>query len=64
MVNSLQCKMIYLNADYRRMSLLCMRILKKLEEKGFITKEMRYRKTANDKNHQTSNLYHIEPLPI
>ena len=35
-----------------------------LEEKGFITKEMRYRKTANDKNHQTSNLYHIEPLPI
>lgn len=24
-----------------------------LEEKGFITKEMRYRKTANDKNHQT-----------
>ena len=34
-----------------------------LEEKGFITKEMRYRKTANDKNHQTSNLYHIEPLP-
>jgi len=34
-----------------------------LEEKGFITKEMRYRKTASDKNHQTSNLYHIEPLP-
>ncbi|MDY3304356.1 MAG: helix-turn-helix domain-containing protein [Clostridia bacterium] len=35
-----------------------------LEEKGFITKEMRYRKTNNGKNHQTSNLYHIEPLPI
>ena len=34
-----------------------------LEEKGFITKEMRYRKTNNGKNHQTSNLYHIEPLP-
>ena len=34
-----------------------------LEDKGLITKEMRYRKTANDKNHQTSNLYHIEPLP-
>lgn len=34
-----------------------------LESKGLIAKEMRYRKTANDKNHQTSNLYHIEPLP-
>lgn len=34
-----------------------------LEEKGFITKEMRYRKTNNGKNYQTSNLYHIVPLP-
>lgn len=35
-----------------------------LEDKKFITKKMRYRKTNNGKNHQTSNLYHIEPLPV
>ena len=35
-----------------------------LEEKGLIKKEMRYRTTINGKKHQTSSLYHIEPLPI
>lgn len=34
-----------------------------LENKGLISKETRYRKTNNGKNHQTSNLYHIHPLP-
>lgn len=35
-----------------------------LEKKGLITKEMRYKNTINGKKHQTSSLYHIEPLPI
>ena len=35
-----------------------------LEDKGLITKEMRYKDTINGKKHQTSSLYHIEPLPI
>lgn len=35
-----------------------------LEAKGFISKESRYRKTIKGKTHQTSNLYHIEPLPV
>ena len=34
-----------------------------LEEKGLITKKMRYKDTINGKKHQTSSLYHIEPLP-
>ena len=34
-----------------------------LEGKGFITKETRYKDTINGKKHQTSSLYHIEPLP-
>lgn len=34
-----------------------------LERKGFISKENRFFKTIKGKNHQTSNLYHIEPLP-
>ena len=34
-----------------------------LEDKGLITKEMRYKNTRNGKKHQTSSLYHIEPLP-
>ena len=34
-----------------------------LENKGFISKEKRFFKTVKGKNHQTSNLYHIEPLP-
>lgn len=35
-----------------------------LERKGFISKENRFYKTTRGKNHQTSNLYHIEPLPV
>ena len=35
-----------------------------LERKGFITKKKQYRKTIKGKNRQTSNLYHIEPLPV
>ena len=35
-----------------------------LEKKGLITKKMRYKDTINGKKHQTSSLYHIEPLPI
>ena len=35
-----------------------------LVDKGLITKEMRYKDTINGKKHQTSSLYHIEPLPI
>ena len=34
-----------------------------LEKKGLISKEMRYNDTNNGKKHQTSSLYHIEPLP-
>ena len=34
-----------------------------LEDKGLITKKMRYKDTINGKKHQTSSLYHIEPLP-
>lgn len=34
-----------------------------LEDKKLISKESRYRKTNNGKNHQTSNLYYIEALP-
>ena len=34
-----------------------------LERKGLISKEMRYKDTNNGKKHQTSSLYHIEPLP-
>ncbi len=35
-----------------------------LEKKGLIKKERRYNRTQKGKNHQTSNLYYIEPLPI
>lgn len=35
-----------------------------LEKKGFISKQRRYLKTLQGKNHQLSNLYHIEPLPV
>lgn len=35
-----------------------------LEKKGLISKQMRYKDTNNGKKHQTSSLYHIEPLPI
>lgn len=34
-----------------------------LENKGLISKIARYKDTANGKKHQTSSLYHIEPLP-
>lgn len=40
------------------------KITASLENKGLISKETRYRKTAGGKNHQTSNLYHIHPPPI
>ena len=35
-----------------------------LEKKRLIAKEMLYKDTINGKKHQTSSLYHIEPLPI
>lgn len=40
------------------------RVTASLERKGFISKETQYRKTNKGKNHQTSNLYHIEPVPV
>ena len=39
------------------------KVTSSLEDKGLITKEMRYKDTINGKKHQTSSLYHIEPLP-
>ena len=39
------------------------KVTAELENKGLISKETRYRKTNNGRNHQTSNLYHIHPLP-
>lgn len=35
-----------------------------LEKKGFISKRTRFLKSVKGKNHQTSNLYHIEALPV
>lgn len=40
------------------------RVIASLERKGLISKESRFNKTTKGKNHQTSNLYHIEPLPV
>lgn len=39
------------------------KVTSSLEKKGFISKQRRYLKTLQGKNHQTSNLYHTEPLP-
>ena len=35
-----------------------------LEKKRLLTKKMQFKRTVKGKNHQTSNRYHIEPLPV
>lgn len=40
------------------------RVISSLEAKGFISKKERFLKSTRGKNHQTSNLYHIEELPV
>ncbi len=40
------------------------RVTATLEKKGFITKRKRFLHSIRGKNHQTSNLYHIEELPV
>lgn len=40
------------------------RVTASLEKKGFISKRRRFLKSTKGKNHQTSNLYHIEALPV
>ena len=40
------------------------RVIASLEKKGFVSKRERFLKSSRGRNHQTSNLYHIEELPV